>query len=70
MAAERVRADRRAQAQMREFANLTVELMAGRQVTKVQLEGMRIRVKVEKLENMMAASSATLIRGFSRYKNI
>ena len=28
--AERLRADRRAQAQMREFANLTAELMAGR----------------------------------------
>ena len=29
-AAERLRADRRAQAQMREFANLTAELLAGR----------------------------------------
>ena len=29
VAAERLRADRRAQAQMREFANLMAELMAG-----------------------------------------
>ena len=30
LAVERLRADRRAQAQMREFANLTATLMAGR----------------------------------------
>ena len=44
---EWLRAHRRAQAQMREFANL----MAGRQGPEVQLEGMRIGVKVEKPEN-------------------
>ena len=31
VATERVRADRRARAQTQEFANLTVELLAGRQ---------------------------------------
>ena len=51
MAAEQLRADRRAQAQMHEFANLTAELLAGRRGPKVQMDGMRIRVKVEKPEN-------------------
>ena len=46
-----MRGDRRAQAQMREFANLTVELLAGRRGPEVQMEGMRIGVKVEKPEN-------------------
>ena len=50
LVAERLRADRRAQAQMREFANLTVELMAGRRGPEVQLDGLRIGVKVEKPE--------------------
>ena len=49
--AEWLREDRRAQAQMREFANLMAELMAGRREPEVQLEGMRIGVKVEKPEN-------------------
>ena len=51
VAAERLWGDRRAQAQMREFANLTAELLAGRRGPKVQMEGMRIRVKVKKPEN-------------------
>ena len=49
--AECLRADKRAQAQMREFANLTAELMVGRQGPEVQLDGMCIGVKVEKPEN-------------------
>ena len=36
---------------MQEFANLTVELLAGRRGPEVQMEGMRIGVKVEKPEN-------------------
>ena len=40
VAAERLRADRRAQAQMREFANLTVELLAGRRGPEVQMDKM------------------------------
>ena len=51
LAVERLRADKRAQAQMGEFANLTAELMAGRRGAKVQLGGMHIGVKVEKPEN-------------------
>ena len=35
---------------MQEFANLTAELLAGRQGPEVQLDGMRIGVKVEKPE--------------------
>ena len=48
VAAERVRADRRSRAQTQEFANLTAELLAERRGPEVQLEGMRIGVKVEK----------------------
>ena len=36
---------------MREFANLTAELLAGRRGPEVQMDGMRIGVKVEKPEN-------------------
>ena len=36
VATERVRADRRARAQMQEFANLTAELLVGRQGPDVQ----------------------------------
>ena len=50
VASERVRADRRSRAQTQEFANLTAELLAGRQGPDVQLEGMRIGVKVGKPE--------------------
>ena len=49
--AEWLKVDRRVQAQMREFANLTAELMARRQGPEVQLEGMHIGVKVKKPEN-------------------
>ena len=50
VAAERLRADRCARAQMQEFANLTAELLAGREGPAVQFEGMRMNVKVEKPE--------------------
>ena len=36
---------------MCEFANLAAELLAGRRGPEVQMEGMRIRVKLEKPEN-------------------
>ena len=45
---ERVRADRRSRAQTQEFANLTAELLAGRQGQPVPLQGMRYAIKVEK----------------------
>ena len=48
VAMERLRADCRARAQMQEVANLTAELLAGRQGPDVQVQGMRIGVKVEK----------------------
>ena len=38
-------------AQTQEFANLTAELLAGQRGTEVQLEGLRVRVKVEKPES-------------------
>ena len=47
-ATERVRADRRSRAQTQEFANLTAELLAGRQGPQVQLQGMRFGLKVKK----------------------
>ena len=50
-ATERLRADRRSRAQTQEFANLTAELLAGRQGPQVQLDGTRLSVKVEKPEN-------------------
>ena len=50
VAVERVRADCRARAQTQEFANLTAGLLAERRGPEVQLEGMRIGVKVEKPE--------------------
>ena len=50
-ATERLRADRRSKAQTQEFANLTAELLAGRQGPQVQLDGTRLSVKVEKPEN-------------------
>ena len=36
---------------MREFANLIAELLAGQRGPEVQMDGMRIRVKVKKPEN-------------------
>ena len=36
---------------MREFANLMAELLAGRRGPEVQMDGMRIGVKIEKPEN-------------------
>ena len=50
-ATERVRADRRSRAQTQEFANLTAELLAGRQGPQVQFQGMRFGIKVEKPAN-------------------
>ena len=51
VAIECLRGDRRSRAQMQEFANLTTELLAGRQGPEVQFEGMRLSVKVEEPEN-------------------
>ena len=48
---EWLRGDRRSRAQMQEFANLTAELLAGRQGPEVHFDGMRLSVKVEKPEN-------------------
>ena len=45
---KRLCADRRSRAQTQESANLTAELLVGRQGPKVQIEGMRLGVKVEK----------------------
>ena len=50
VAAERLRANRRSRAQMQEFANLTAELLAGREGPAVQFDGIRMNVKVEKPE--------------------
>ena len=50
VATERLRGDRRSRAQLQEFANLTAELLAGRQGPQLQLDGMRVNVKVEKPE--------------------
>ena len=47
---ERLRADHRSRAQTQEFANLTAELLAGRRGPELQMEGMRMGVKVEKPE--------------------
>ena len=58
--AERVRVDRRSRAQTQEFANLTAELLAGRRGPEVQLEGMRIGVKVEKPETYSGKKSRDL----------
>ena len=46
-----LRANQRSRAQTQEFANLTAELLAGRQGPQVQLDGTRLNVKVEKPEN-------------------
>ena len=51
VATERLRGDRCSRAQMQEFANLTAELLAGRQGPEVHFDGMRLSVKVEKPEN-------------------
>ena len=48
VATEHLRGDRRSRAQMQEFANLTVELLAGRQGPQAHLEGVRLNIKVEK----------------------
>ena len=48
VATEYLCADRRSRAQMQEFVNLTTELLVGRQGPEVQIEGMRLGVKVEK----------------------
>ena len=56
---ERLWVDRSAQAQMRKFVNLTVELLVGQRGLKVQMDGMWIGVKVENLKIMMEAKAAT-----------
>ena len=50
METERVRADRRSCAQVRDFVNLTAELIVGRRGPEVQMEGVHIGVKVERPE--------------------
>ena len=60
VATKRVRADCCARAQTQEFANLTTELLAGRQGPDVQFQGMRIGVKVEKPETYSGEKSRYL----------
>ena len=50
VAVERLGGDRRSRAQMQEFINLTTELLVERRGPKVQLEGMRLGLKVEKAD--------------------
>ena len=50
IATERIHTNRRSRAQTQEFANLTAELLVGRQGPEVQFEGMRLGIKVEKLD--------------------
>ena len=45
---EWMHADRRSRAQMQEFSNSTMELLARRRGPEIQWEGKRMRVKVEK----------------------
>ena len=45
-----LRADRCGRAQMQDFANLTAELIAGRRGPEVQMENVRIGVKMERPE--------------------
>ena len=45
---------------MQEFANLMVELLAGQQGPDVQMEGMRIGVKVEKPDNYDSSKGCDL----------
>ena len=70
VAAERVQVDSRSRAQTQEFANLTMELLAGRQGPDVQFDGMRIGVKVENLRRTAERRLATWIRGCSKFANI
>ena len=55
MAIERLWADRRSRAKTQEFANLTVELLGRRQGPKIQWDGMRMGVKVEKPDTYTGA---------------
>ena len=70
VAAERVKVDRHSRAQTQEFANLTVELLAGRQGPDVQLDRMRIGVKVENLRHIAERKLMTWIRGCSKFTSI
>ena len=70
VATERLRVDRRSRAQTEEFANLTVELLVGRQGPDVQLEGMRIGVKLKNLRHIMARKLVTWTRGCSKFTSI
>ena len=47
---ELLRANHRSRAQTQEFANLTAELLAGQRGPELQMEGIRMGVKVEKPE--------------------
>ena len=67
---ERLRGDRRVYAQMQEFANLNAELLEGRQGPAVQLEGMRLNVKVEKPNSTMATRRRISIHGCFKCANI
>ena len=60
VATERLRAGRRSRVQMQDFANMTVELLAGRRGPEVQWEGMRIGVKVEKPETYSSKKTRDL----------
>ena len=55
--AERLKADCRWRVQTQEFANLTAELLVGRQGPEVQMEGMWIGVKVEKPDKFDGSKS-------------
>ena len=48
---KRLRAAKRTQAQVQDFANLIAELIAGRCRPEMQFKGMWIGVKVQKLDN-------------------
>ena len=57
---ERLCADHRPRVQMQEFANLTAELLAGQRGPELQMEGMRMGVKVEKLDTYDGEKSCDL----------
>ena len=70
IASEHLRGDRRACAQMQEFANLTAELLAGQEGPTVQLDGMCLNVKVEKPKQYDVTRQRISIRGYFKCANI
>ena len=60
MATEQIRGDRRSRARTQEFVNLTTKLLTGQRGPKVQLEGLRVGVKVEKPEGYDGAKGRDL----------